>query len=265
MKRLNPATDLPFKKGDTRKDGYIFRTYYHKKVSKNGFFKEEWVDPEKFYKTFRTLEGKARSLYDGAKNRARKDKLDFNLTIPHIINLMSSGVCSLTGIPFCYEPHSFRQNPRSPSLDKIDSSKGYTIENVRVVLWLVNAALQQCSDSEALPILEALVKGLKKNAKKKSITPIPNRFNRKSKNNPEHGASTLPGAGENDNHINDYSGATQGENAYRSAKEGSGDGMGRRGDKMATLVALTRLENNGESDAEVVRLDFGGRYLLDKP
>lgn len=250
MKRLNPTTGLPFKKGDVREDGYVFRTYYKKEIlKKDGFFKEFWTHPDLFFKTFRTLKGKARILYDGAKNRAKKDKLNFNLTVEHIENLMSLGVCQLTGIPFSYELHSFRQNPKSPSLDKIDSSKGYTIENVRVVLWLVNAALQECSDSEALPILEALVKGLKKNAKQKSTTPVSNCANRKSKNNPEHGASTLPGFGKNYDHTYNHSRTVRWQDTDHRAQESSGDGMGRGGEKMATSQTPQSIQNNGQPDA----------------
>ena len=263
MKRLNPTTGLPFKKGDVREDGYVFRTYYKKEIlKKNGFFKEFWIHPDLFFKNFRTLEGKARTLYDGAKNRAKKDKLNFNLTVEHIINLMSLGVCQLTGIPFSYELHSFRQNPKSPSLDKIDSSKGYTIENVRVVLWLVNAALQECSDLEALPILEALVKGLKKNAKQKSTTSVSNCANRKSKNNSEHGAFTLPRFGENDDHTDDYRGATRGENAYHSAKEGSGDGVGRGVQEVGPPKAPQSEQDNGQPKPKTSGIKFGGRHLF---
>ena len=37
MKRLNPNTGKPFKRGDTREDGFIFNSYVHK-PRKNGFY-----------------------------------------------------------------------------------------------------------------------------------------------------------------------------------------------------------------------------------
>ena len=46
MKRLNPATGKPFKRGDVREDGYVFREY-SKKTKKGKFFCEVWSDPEK--------------------------------------------------------------------------------------------------------------------------------------------------------------------------------------------------------------------------
>lgn len=245
MKRLNPATNLPFKKGDVREDGYVFKTYYKKQLKKNGQFAELWAHPDRFYKEFRTLEGKARALYDGAKFRAKKDNLEFNLTLDHIKNILSFGVCDLTKIPFSYELHEFRQNPRAPSLDKIDSSKGYTIENVRVVLWLVNAALQECSDKEALPILEALVKGLKRNVKKNTITPIPIGDSRKSQNSSPHGAAPSSGTGQDDDYPHHHCGTIRGEDVNHRPQASSGDSMGYRSQEVGTFVTPARCENNG--------------------
>ena len=46
MKRLNPSTNKPFKAGDTREDGYIFRRYaYSYGLLKNGYYPEQWYSP----------------------------------------------------------------------------------------------------------------------------------------------------------------------------------------------------------------------------
>ena len=47
MKRLNPKTGKPFRKGDVREDGFIFRAY-HGRLQKDGFLKEDWFSPEKY-------------------------------------------------------------------------------------------------------------------------------------------------------------------------------------------------------------------------
>ena len=45
MKRPNPTTNEPFKRGATREDGFIFFAYT--KITKSdGFFKEIWLNPE---------------------------------------------------------------------------------------------------------------------------------------------------------------------------------------------------------------------------
>ena len=50
----------------------------------------------------------------------------------------------------------------------------------------------------------------------------------------ELGSVSTPWTWEDSDDTNDYRGATQGENSYRSAKEGSGDSMGHGGKEMGT-------------------------------
>lgn len=45
MKRTNQTTNLPFRRGDAREDGFVFFAYT--KVTKSdGFFKEIWLNPQ---------------------------------------------------------------------------------------------------------------------------------------------------------------------------------------------------------------------------
>ena len=48
MKRRNPKTNLPFKYGDVREDGYMFCDYVTTKIKKDGFFSERWLNPISF-------------------------------------------------------------------------------------------------------------------------------------------------------------------------------------------------------------------------
>lgn len=45
MKRLNPATGLPFKYGNIREDGFIFKQYCTTRFNKDGTFVELWHHP----------------------------------------------------------------------------------------------------------------------------------------------------------------------------------------------------------------------------
>ena len=213
-----------------------------------------------------TPKGRAYKLLSDARynKKGKRAHLEKTLMLQDILPTLEIGKCELTGLPFDFTPskNSFR-NLYSPSLDRIDSNKGYTKNNVRSVLSSVNCALGEYTDEEMLPILEAMVKGIKNNVKQKSATQLSKGTNRKSKNNPQHGTFTLPRFGENDNHTDDHSGTDGRQDADHRAQEGSGDGMGCRGEKMATLVALARIESNGEPDAETVRLEYKGRYILD--
>ena len=57
LRRLN-AEGRPFKKGDVREDGYIFRTYQKTMITKEGFYKESWLSP-KAYERFQHCSRKA--------------------------------------------------------------------------------------------------------------------------------------------------------------------------------------------------------------
>jgi len=72
-----------------------------------------------------------------------------------------AGCCEITGIPFDFEPHKiYSKNPYSPSIDRIDSSKGYTKQNVRIVLWQVNLMRGEISDEEIIVICKKFIKGI---------------------------------------------------------------------------------------------------------
>jgi len=51
--------------------------------------------------------------------------------------------CCLTGIPFFleYEGNPLRPAPFAPSLDRVDSFGGYTMSNVRIVVYAMNIML----------------------------------------------------------------------------------------------------------------------------
>lgn len=44
--RLNPETGQPFKRGDTREDGYVFRAYQPTIRKTDGYFLERWMGPD---------------------------------------------------------------------------------------------------------------------------------------------------------------------------------------------------------------------------
>jgi len=88
----------------------------------------------------RRLTQRALCLIATTRTRARKRGLAFDLEL-HAAELQAridTGVCELTGEPFDLSPG---RKFNSPSLDRIDPKRGYTYDNVRIVLNLVNAAL----------------------------------------------------------------------------------------------------------------------------
>jgi len=49
FRRLN-AEGRPFRKGDKRKDGFIFACYVKTQILNNGFYKEKWLSPKAYKK-----------------------------------------------------------------------------------------------------------------------------------------------------------------------------------------------------------------------
>ena len=174
MKRLNPDTGKPFKHGDVRKDGYIFKQYLQE-VKADGYFVEGWFNPEAWKKMRKKAnednkasqkkmrlspEGRAVRLVSAAKTRTKKTKGKVTITSEWVKNKIEKGVCELTGIKFDLKPiDNQKRNPFSPSLDRIDSNnRNYSPDNVRVVLTAVNDALGEFGLDIMLPIFKRIIK-----------------------------------------------------------------------------------------------------------
>lgn len=95
---------------------------------------------------------------NSAKARAKKKKLEFNLTIQWCKDNWT-GKCALTGIYFyTLKPNKkqiFQWN--SCTIDRIDSSKGYTQDNCRFILFCINAFKGTMSDKEMLNVAAKLL------------------------------------------------------------------------------------------------------------
>jgi hypothetical protein len=116
----------------------------------------------KFYASHR---GRALTLINGAKRNAQRKNIKFDLPFEFIYEKLISGTCEITDIPFDFSrPSSTIKNPYSPSLDRIDPKKGYTMDNVRVVIWQFNMMKGEISDKELVQlcnlIKEKLTNGL---------------------------------------------------------------------------------------------------------
>lgn len=197
MKRLNPKTGKPFRHGDSNENGKIFKCY-ELIIKRNGHFRERWYSPEawknntenglKRQKIYHiSTKGRSFYLYNSAKKRSKKFNLEINITANWIDQKLIKGFCELTGLPFDFKSsEKYFINPYSPSIDRINSEKGYTKDNVRIVLSSVNAALGEHGEEQMLPILKAMVIGIE-NANKKSTTSVPNQHHRSSKVDSKHG------------------------------------------------------------------------------
>lgn len=103
------------------------------------------------------------AIYRKARANAIARKLPFLLSIEdvHAIAQRAVAKCEVSGIDFSYELVRGRSRIRSrmiwaPSLDRIDSTRGYTPNNVRLVCAAVNIALSDWG----LDVLRKIADGL---------------------------------------------------------------------------------------------------------
>jgi len=92
-------------------------------------------------------EREIRNCYGDAKKRAKNKGWEFTICLEDILAAMRKvgNKCWLTGVEFKENKDSFR-NPYRPSIDRVHSNVGYVPDNVRIVAYAVNAALNDWGD-----------------------------------------------------------------------------------------------------------------------
>lgn len=137
MKRINPITNEPFRAGDVREDGFIFRTYEKHKILDTGFYKESWLSPAA-YKRFKEQSSKA-------IKKCNRDKLKERLKF--ISNYKMSRGCERCG----YKEHSCALDfaHRDPQTKKFTISKILT-RNLKTIETEIAKCRILCSNCHRL-------------------------------------------------------------------------------------------------------------------
>lgn len=141
---------------------------YDKKRKQNPEYKKQVAEWNRRYRNKPV--SFCKKMVAEAKKRAELKNMDFDIDYKFLLKKLNRGVCELSGIPFAgfsAEEYAHNVRPYYPSLDRIDSNKGYTKRNTRLVLVAVNIALNQWGDSVLLHIAENLIKQHKRKLKDK--------------------------------------------------------------------------------------------------
>lgn len=110
-------------------------------------------------------------MVGNARTRAKEKELPFDLSLDFIRSMVGENArlashCPLLGIPLDWS--NYRDNggkalPNSPSLDRIDSTKGYTKDNVWVISYRANTIKHNASHEELALITRNLGRAIVNN------------------------------------------------------------------------------------------------------
>jgi len=87
-----------------------------------------------------------RDIIKKLEKRANRKGIPFNLDIGWLSSKLALGFCESTGLPFKEHPNVGHRNPYLPSVDRIDSSGGYTKDNCRLVVMGFNVLKSNFDD-----------------------------------------------------------------------------------------------------------------------
>ena len=265
MKRLNPATGLPFKKGETRENGDVFYQYRRIIRQGTGYYAEYWLTPERFKRhnfTDRagnertvnrlatTLLGHARTRCLGSLSRVASGRMPTNgkvtITLEWIIERIENGICEATGDTLTIKT----KQPNTVSLDRIDpNNPDYTPENSRIVTWQFNNMKGAFTDEEFIRVAKQL-----ENVKKKSTTSISTGNYIAGAVGAELGSISCPWFGQDGDSTHDHSGADARQDTDHRTKAGGGDSMGHGGQEVGAPKTLESFKDYWESREKTRRV-----------
>lgn len=96
-----------------------------------------------------------------AKQNALARGLEFSLTAADVGMLWtrSAGRCELSGLKFdLLNPSGYRRRPMAPSIDRADSSSGYSLQNCRLVVAILNLAINEFGEETFAKAARAYIK-----------------------------------------------------------------------------------------------------------
>ena len=97
-------------------------------------------------------------LINASKQRAKNKNREHNITVEDIKAIYPlNGCCPIFGMKLEFNSAGFREN--SPSIDRIDSTKGYTPDNIQIISWKANRIKGYASTQELEMLLAYLKQG----------------------------------------------------------------------------------------------------------
>lgn len=112
---------------------------------------------EGIHRWMREVDGRSRTIILNSRSGAKKRNLEHSIVFDDVKEMFEKQEmrCCLTGFEFDMNP--WKGNPYGPSIDRIDSSKGYIKGNIRLVCFAVNIGLSNFGTETYIEICKAVV------------------------------------------------------------------------------------------------------------
>jgi hypothetical protein len=146
-RKINPETNKPYKRHETREDGFIFIEYNLSRVDKKGFYKTRFSSPESFLrKNIRTnIRRKVRDGKEVAKN----------VTVDYLLEIFPKDhKCPVFGTKMAFGGNK----KTSPSMDRINPEEGYIRGNIAWISDLANTIKTDASPEQIFEVAKWLEK-----------------------------------------------------------------------------------------------------------
>ena len=150
-----------FSKNLSAKDGLQYKCrpcdiQYQKQRRENNKDKVLEYGREYQQKRRESFEYRLQMLLNASRQRAKLKNREHTITLEDIKELYPvDGKCPVFGFDLEFNNTGFRET--SPSIDRIDSDKGYTKDNIQIISWKANR-LKAYATVEDLEILVAFMK-----------------------------------------------------------------------------------------------------------
>jgi len=101
---------------------------------------------------------KCRQMAGSAQKRAKKHGWDFEINGDYLYSI-APDYCPILGVKIDYTANDKRKY--SASIDRIDSSKGYTKDNVQIISYLANLMKSNATPEEMVKFAEYVIREIK--------------------------------------------------------------------------------------------------------
>lgn len=95
-----------------------------------------------------------KTIYRRLKHSAKSRGIRFDLSLTDLNNLTFPITCPILGMPLKFNRGQMQDN--SYSIDRINSSLGYTVNNIRVISWRANRLKNDATNEELIKLANNL-------------------------------------------------------------------------------------------------------------